>query len=212
MMFTSWSWNLLGFSFAFSGLLTLYVDDLAKDYDPSEIIHFPHMKLASRICILLFEISAPAAMLVSVVVKYVLWPKALAGHGSANLKQFKILLQHNANIIMCLVEVGLLGGLPIRLADMALAPLFGIAYILFAWSMRFRWVPSGDAQFVYFFLDTTLPGKTSTIALAGLLVMLLLFYGIFMLVDDVILLFGGSFVTHALMVTIFSCIVCRFRD
>jgi len=169
------------------------------------------MKLVSRICILLFEISAPAAMLVSVVVKYVLWPKALAGNGSANLKQFKILLQHNANIIMCLVEVGLLGGLPVRLADMALAPLFGIVYILFAWSVRFRWVPSGDAQFLYFFLDTTL-GKTSTIALLGLLVMQLLFYGIFMLVDDVILLFGGNFATHALMVTIFSCLVCRFRD
>ena len=85
MMFTSWSWNLLGLSFAFSGLLTLYVDNQSEEYDPSEISSFPYMKWAPRISILLFETAAPAAMLVSVVVKYVLWPKALAGHGSENL-------------------------------------------------------------------------------------------------------------------------------
>lgn len=209
--FTSWCWNLLGISFAVSGLLTLFVDDHTNQFDVEEIVAFPYMKMALRASILLFEMAAPLSMLVSFVVTYVLWPKALKGNGSDNCKRIPILIQHNANAIMCLLELGLLGRLPVRFTDLPCAPLFGIAYIFFSWGMRYRWVPSGDPQFLYFFFDTTL-GQTSTIALVILVVILIVFYILFVLLDDILLYLGGGFPVHAGVVTIVSMIVCRFRD
>lgn len=211
-MFTSWSWNLLGLSFAFSGLLTLYIDDSSRKYNRDEIMALPYMQWALRASILLFEISAPVAMLVSAVIKYAIWPRALASKegNTSGLKDKLTLLQHNSNIIMSLAEVGLLGGLPIRLADIALAPLFGVIYILFSWGMRFKWIP-GETHFLYFFLDTTL-GRTSTIALMALTAILMMFYGIFMLVDDFIALFGEGILINFTMVVILSCLFCRFKD
>eukprot|EP00554_Chaetoceros_debilis_P004233 CAMPEP_0194080750 /NCGR_PEP_ID=MMETSP0149-20130528/6694_1 /TAXON_ID=122233 /ORGANISM="Chaetoceros debilis, Strain MM31A-1" /LENGTH=299 /DNA_ID=CAMNT_0038762529 /DNA_START=14 /DNA_END=910 /DNA_ORIENTATION=- len=187
-MFTSWSWNLLGISFAFSGLLTLYVDDSSRKYNRDEMMALPYIQWALRASILLFEISAPVAMLVSAVIKYAIWPRALASKegNTSSLKDNLTLFQHNSNIIMSLMEAGLLGGLPIRLADIALAPLFGVTYIFFSWGMRFKWIP-GETHFIYFFLDTTL-GKTSTIALMALTAILMMFHGIFTLVDDFIAL------------------------
>jgi len=213
-MFTSLSWNLLGLSFACSGLLTLFVDDHSEQYSASEIIEFPHMKLALRTSILIFETVAPLTMLVSVVVTYALWPNALKRGVKGATDGFKgnsTLLQHNANIIMSLIEIGLLGGLPVRFADMALAPLFGIFYIFFSWSMRFSWVPSGEPQFLYFFLDTTL-GRTSTIALLVLVLILSLFYAFFVIIDDLFLILGGGKIVHIGLVATLSIIVCRFKD
>lgn len=212
LMFTSLSWNLLGLSFAFSGLLTLFVDNMSGQYSVAEITEFPYMKLALRTSLLLFETVAPLTMLVSVVVAYALWPNCLRNGGSTDgFKRKPVLLQHNANTIMSLTEVGLLGGLPVRYSDMALAPLFGIAYIIFSWGMRFRWVPSGEPQFVYFFLDTTL-GRTSTIALLVLVVILTLFYVFFVCIDDLLLVLGGGKITHFGVVATLSMMVCRFRD
>jgi len=211
MPFTSWSWNILGLSFAFSGLVTLFVEEHSQKYDIGDISSFPYMHWALRGSILLFEISAPISMLVSAVVKYALWPKALKGNGTAGLKRKAVLLQHNANVIMSLVEVGLLGGLPIRFTDMALAPMFGITYVFFAWGMRFQWVPSREPQFLYFFMDTTL-GKTSTIALVVLVVILTVFYGIFVVMADVILYLGGGLLVHSAIVVLISTLTCRFRD
>eukprot|EP00551_Chaetoceros_affinis_P001612 CAMPEP_0203638786 /NCGR_PEP_ID=MMETSP0088-20131115/4717_1 /ASSEMBLY_ACC=CAM_ASM_001087 /TAXON_ID=426623 /ORGANISM="Chaetoceros affinis, Strain CCMP159" /LENGTH=140 /DNA_ID=CAMNT_0050493497 /DNA_START=353 /DNA_END=771 /DNA_ORIENTATION=+ len=139
---------------------------------------------------ILFETAAPVSMLVSAVVRYALWPKALKGNGTDNLKKVHILIQHNVNIIMCLAEVGLLGGMKVRFTDLALAPLFGLAYIFFSWSMKNKWLESGEPQFLYFFLDTTL-GKTSSIALGLLVIVLTLFYAIFVLIDDLLLFLGG---------------------
>merc|ERR1712038_1117537 len=134
-------------------------------------------------------------MLVSAVVRYALWPKALKGNGSDGLKKVTILIQHNANIVMSLVEVGLLGGLKVRFTDMALAPMFGLAYIFFAWSMKNRWLESGEPQFPYFFLDTTM-GKTTTIALSALVIALTIFYATFVLIKDLMMVLGGGIVVH----------------
>lgn len=206
MMFTSWSWNLLGLSFAFNGLLTLYVDDHVDKLDVSDL------KWALRASTLLFETAAPLTMLVSVVVTYALWPNALKGNnGTDSFKKTSVLLQHNANAIMSLLEVGFLGKLPVRFADMALAPIFGVLYIFFSWSMRYRWVPSGEPQFVYFFLDTTL-GKKSTLALLGLVVVLSVFYALFVLVDDFLSFLGGGVTVHLGIVSALSYLVCRLKD
>ena len=217
--FTSWCWNILGLSFLCSGLVTLYIDQELNNNDQGisedEMIVTlsaqPYIKYMLRMTVILFEIAAPLSMLVSAVVSYALWPKALRGKGSQDLKRWYILLQHNANVIMSLIEVGLLGGLTCRFTDIAVAPLFGVTFVLFAWLMKNKWLESGEPQFMYFFLDTTL-GKTTSIALFGLLVILTLFYAIFVLVDDVILMLGGGLPTNLLVVFGTASLVCRFRD
>lgn len=211
LAFTSWCWNLLGVSFAISGLLALYIEEQSQHYTYEEINAFPHMKVFLRACILTFEMAAPLSMLVSFVVTYVLWPIGLKGKGTDGCKRIPVLIQHNANVIMSLVELGLLGGLPVRFTDLPLAPMFGVVFIFFSWSARFMWHPSGEPQFLYFFLDTTL-GKTTTIALAGLVVILIVFYAIFVVIDDILLLLGGGLVVHAGVVAVISMLVCRFRD
>lgn len=209
-MFTSISWNLLGISFAINGLLTLFVDDYQDEMNLEEL---PYIKTILRTAFFIFETVAPLTLLVSVVVTYSLWPNALKAKNpnTTNFKKPTVLLQHNANALMTLLEVGLLGGIPIRFSDMALAPLFGLFYIFFSWSMRFRWTPCKSPQFVYFFLDTT-TGKTSTIALLALVLVLTFFYNLLVLIDDLLLALGGGIVTHAMVVSMISYMVFKFRD
>ena len=216
--FTSWAWNILGLSFLLSGLLTLYIDHQLSSHEAAEIPDIldklssqTYLKIALRASVILFEIAAPASMLVSAVVRYVIWPKSLKRNSTATLKTTPILFQHNANIIFSLMEIGLLGRLNVRFTDMAVAPLFGICYVLFAWTMKHMWLESGEPQFLYFFLDTTL-GKGSSIALIALLVILLLSYALFALVDDILALLGGGFIVHFITVTSIMSFVCRFRD
>lgn len=216
--FTSWSWNILGLSFLLSALLTLHVDHQLSSHDETEIQQIleelssqTYMKIALRASFILFEIAAPVSMLVSAVVRYVIWPKSLKAKKTDTLKSFPVLLQHNANIIFSLIEMGLLGSYTVRFTDMAVAPLFGLCYVLFAWSMKHVWLESGEPQFLYFFLDTTL-GKGSTIALFALLVVLMLFYAIFVLVDDILAFLGGGVMVHFITVFGISSLLCRFRD
>mmetsp|Transcript_9527 Transcript_9527/g.14023 ORF Transcript_9527/g.14023 Transcript_9527/m.14023 type:complete len:330 (+) Transcript_9527:130-1119(+) len=217
--FTSWHWNLLGLSFTTSGLLTLFIDAYTKNQPlTSTSTHTdilstsPHIKYLLRSTVLLFETAAPLSLLVSFVVRYALWPKALKGSmETEGFKKTTALIQHNANIIMSLTEIGLLGGLPMRFTDMALAPMVGIVYIVFAWSVRFQLTSCGSPQFLYFFLDTTL-GTTSTVALLILLVVLVGFYAMFVSFAHVIVWFGGGVKTHATLVGLIASLACRFRD
>ena len=201
-MFTCLAWNLLAISFCLNGSIVLLIH-----YTIVESIH----PWVLRFAIILFEIAAPTSMLVSAVVRYVLWPKALRGKGTHILKTWDTLVQHNANIILSLVEIGLLGGLPIRLENWIAAPFFGICYIFFSWFMIHRLVPSGEPQVLYFFLDPTL-GLISTLAIVCLTVVLLLAYIIFAFVDDIMLHLGGGIVIHSLVVLAISSIFCRFKD
>lgn len=209
-MFTSVSWNMLGLSFALNGLITLFVDKYEGELNVEEL---PYIKTIFRSAFFLFETVAPLTFLVSVVVTYALWPNALKAKkpNTAEFKKPTVLLQHNANTFMILLEVGILGGIPIRFSDMALAPLFGISYILFTWSIRFSWTPCRSPQFVYFFLDTT-TGKTSTIALLVLVSVLMLFYNVLVLIDDLLLALGGGIVTHSMVVCMISYLLFKFRD
>jgi hypothetical protein len=201
-MFTCLSWVLLTISFFLNGSIVL-------------LVHYRFVQSVDRwvlmVAIIIFEIAAPISMLVSAVVRYVLWPKALRGKGSHMLKSWDTLVQHNANIVLSLVEIGLLGGLPIRLDDWIAAPAFGICYIIFSWFMIHRLVPSGEPQVLYFFLDPTL-GLKSTIALACLLIVLLLFYLIFSLIDDIMIHLGGGIIIHSIVIVGISSFVCRFND
>lgn len=225
--FTSWSWNILGLSFATSGLVTLYIDQQIANEIISggegkgddeiqmkmiEILSSQiYVKYALRASMILFEIAAPVSMLVSTVVRYAMWPKALKANNTDGFKVLKVLIQHNANVIMSLVEVGLLGGMKVRFTDLALAPLFGITYVLFAWTMKHQWLESGEPQFLYFFLDTTL-GKTSSIALSLLLIVLTFFFVMFVLLEDFIDLLGGGLAVHLAVVVGIASLACRFRD
>lgn len=209
-MFTSVSWNMLGLSFALNGLITLFVEKYEAEMNIEEL---PYIKNILRGAFFLFETVAPLTLLVSVVVTYALWPNALKAKkpNTAEFKRPAVLLQHNANTFMTLMEVGLLGGVPIRFSDMALAPLFGISYILFSWFFRFSWTPCRSPQFVYFFLDTT-TGKTSTIALLVLVFVLLFFYNTLVLIDDLLLALGGGILTHGMVIFMISYLCFKFKD
>jgi len=206
-MFTSWSWNLLALCFGINGTMTLLVE-----YDLDHLLP-PQLKVyLMRAGLLLFEISAPTAMLVSFIVRYALWPNALRNGQTDSFKTIPSLLQHNANAIAALMEAGLLGGLPVRETDIIVAPLFGCAYIVFSWCMIYKWVPSKEPQFVYFFLDTTLRKRTTTVIILCLVFILMAFYGIFTIVDDILSHMGGGLLVHSIVVFLLSSMVCRFSD
>lgn len=75
-----------------------------------------------------FLLAAPNALLVAAVVKYALWPQLLKEGGPSRTERFKeptTLIQHNANAIYVLAEVGLMGRLPVLMHHVCVAPLFG---------------------------------------------------------------------------------------
>ncbi len=160
-----------------------------------------------------FEIAAPSAMLVASVVTYAIWPQMLkkGPQATAVLKLISVLLMHNANVLMVLCEVGLIGKIPFQLSHISVAPIFGIFYIFFTWFMTMRWSPQkGCPQFIYFFLDTTL-GWTTTIALITLLVVLLSFYVLFFLAQDALEHTRGL-VWRLGVISVILYVVCRFKD
>ena len=86
-LFTSWSWNLLGLTFAHNGLLTLYIDHCAKNGTLSNIQDSFLLTLSLRASIILFETAAPTTMLIAAVVRYGIWEQAKKNAGSHNLKK-----------------------------------------------------------------------------------------------------------------------------
>lgn len=119
---------------------------------------------------------------------------------------------------MWLVEIGLLGGLPVRMDHIAVAPLWGVAYVYYTWWMADKWAPKSEGpQFCYPFFDTTL-GWTASIALVVLLVVLSLFYALFAGADywlrepqsqlDLLGDVGSTLLYMVLLVLL----LCRFRD
>eukprot|EP00814_Leptocylindrus_danicus_P011631 CAMPEP_0116006698 /NCGR_PEP_ID=MMETSP0321-20121206/1878_1 /TAXON_ID=163516 /ORGANISM="Leptocylindrus danicus var. danicus, Strain B650" /LENGTH=207 /DNA_ID=CAMNT_0003475291 /DNA_START=406 /DNA_END=1029 /DNA_ORIENTATION=+ len=204
--FTNWVWSLLGISFLFSGSIPLL---------SLRGIQIP--KVVLKLAILSFETVAPLSLLVSTVVRYAIWENLLkAGGPTQTAKQLKpatVLLQHNANTVFVLAEVFLLGGLPVRLQDIACAPLFGIAYIFFSYFMATRYCNKSDGgvQYLYFFLDTTLGMRTSCFLLM-LLVVLVAFYFIFALMDTLLEEIDGGFGTKISWMVLLLSMVCRVRD
>jgi hypothetical protein len=202
--FTMWAWIVEGWTFILLGVLTLLPPDTAPQW-------------LYRIALIGWEISAPTSILVSAVVKYVLWPECAenaAKYKTHNvLKHPGALLEHNWNVLAALLDIGILGGLPVRFKDISVAPLFGLVYVVYSWCMMHSWChPDKGPQFIYPFLDTTM-GWTTSVALVALLLLLMLSYGIFAWADHVLTEYlGGNIVTHAVVVFLFAACVCRFRD
>jgi hypothetical protein len=196
--FTSWSWNLLGVSFALNGFIALQSQE--SECSPWLL----------RIALLVFEMAAPSALLVAFVTRYAIWPRALQLGDTTQLKSPIVLVWHNVNVIMVLTEVCLLGGMPILARHVSVAPALGIVYALFTWFMVPRWTNEGP-QFIYFFLDTTL-GSTTSIALLLLLVVLMVFYGLFGALNHVLSNWNEGFIMRTLAAILLSSLVCRFQD
>lgn len=210
--FTQWAWNMLTVSFSLSG----YIAYLAATGRSDVVKSNPWLLRCAHIS---FEIASPTELLVASAIKYAIWPRLLKNNRpTANLKRIETLMMHNACVFMILTEVCFLGKIPILLSDIALAPLFGILYILFSWLMSNKWLQMksnrkhhhGGPQFLYFFLDTTL-GMETTLALIILLTVLLSFYFFFWIADD-ILSHVPSFIGRLGALLLVSSAFCRFRD
>ena len=131
--FTSWSWNLLGVSFALSTYVG-YTLHQTGTIDP----------WLARLTLIVWEVSAPVTLLVGAVVKYALWPAQIkeTGHGATFLLP-RALLQHNANVIMAVTDVALMGGIPTRIADIPISVIYGCSYVLFSWAIQNVWHGQG---------------------------------------------------------------------
>jgi hypothetical protein len=200
--YTHWCWVVLGLSFSLSAAICLDVSfGLEHHISPWML----------RAALITWEISAPMAFLVSAVVRHALLPQVIKGHG--DLSEFFhpiLLMMHNGNIIFCLCEVCLLGGLPVRSSDFSFAPVFGILYVLFSWAMTNRWVGKEQGpQFLYHFMDST-HGVGSTVALVVLTVVNMLSYYSFAKMHHLLDMLGGGILVHASAVVVFASAVCKF--
>jgi hypothetical protein len=215
IMFTQWSFNALTLSFFLNGLITLAVahQEMGHKTRYSYILNGFVDKTWPRVAILLFEIAGPTSMLVSTVTKYALWPQSMKGpRGSVNLRKPVALMQHNANVIASILEVGVLGRIPVRLEEFIIAPTFGTIYVFFTWALKDRLVETKEPQFVYFFFDTTLGKRWSITVLLVLLALLMVFYLAFTFIDDCLIWLGCGIFTHITVVVALAAFFCRFRD
>lgn len=142
-----------------------------------------------------------------------LWPQAMKGpNGSLGFRKPVALIQHNLNVLTALMEVGVLGSIPIRLNDIPVAPLWGIVYIFFTWFMTHRLVKTSEPQFVYFFFDTTLGAKTNCFVLIALMAVQAIFYILFTIIDDILVHLDKGLHFNILVVILAASVSCRFRD
>jgi hypothetical protein len=202
--FTSWSWILLGFSFSFNGMIAIQVDRGAEDDIQ------PWMR---RAALVLFEIAAPFALLVSSVVRYAIWPAVLAAGNPHELGSFRNQLMHNMNAVYALTEMSLLGGIPMTFSHISIPCFIGCCYVLFAWSLAHFLGKTGTApgpQYQYFFLDTT-RGKVTTISLAVLLTILMASFAMFVGIEAFVSWLGGSLITNTMCVVLICSLVCRVK-
>jgi len=208
--FTSWAWNLLGVYFFLSGLIPLLVVNGRKEV----LQQYPWILRGALIA---FEIAAPCAILTSAVVTFALWPQAFKTHGASGTLGFKSVVnmfQHNANSMMVLAEVCLLGGVHVGFSHAALAPIFAGMYQLFLWSMANYWAEKHGPLYLYFFMDTTL-GKRTTIFMVALLVVMLVFYGAFALLEMAVTKIeegNHGALPNVAFVLMISSVLMKFRD
>ena len=208
--YTSWAWNLLGLSFFLGGIIPLLVE-----YGREDLLN--NNPLILRAALVSFEIAAPSAFLTSFIVTHALWPQAFKEHGASgtvNFKNWVALLQHTSNSAMVLLEVCLMGGLPVLLPHAAFAPLFGGVYQLFLWVIANKWSPSIGPVYPYFFMDTTL-GSRTTAFMVVLLTIIGLFFALFALLDMGIVMIEegghGSF-PNICCVIVMSYMLMKFKD
>jgi len=164
-----------------------------------------------RCALVLWELSAPFALLVSAVVRYAIWPVIVATGRPHSLGSFKNQMQHNVNSVYVLSELALMGGPPLEFAHMSLPTLVGTIYILFTWfNCYFYAAPEFGPQYIYWFMDPTL-GKATTIALIALVGTLMMSFVTFTALDTFIEWMGKSLITHLFSVAIVSAAVIKTR-
>lgn len=204
--FTSLSWNLLGLNFTLSGYIAWSVANGESDFSPQFL----------KFALVIWEVSAPFSVLVSMVIRYVIWPGVLKAKGdTSNLRSTSNKFMHNFNCVYSLAEASLIGGLPVRWQDLPYATIVGCFYVIFTWLMALSWNEKKyGPQFIYFFLDTTLPGFFPSFALIALLVALCIFYAFFATLSNFILpqLEPYGLPAHAFIVAIFASRMVRFKD
>ncbi|EEC44052.1 predicted protein [Phaeodactylum tricornutum CCAP 1055/1] len=215
--FTSWSWNLLGLSFTLNAYIA-YSAALATHNNPdgTSLEQSVHPWIL-RLALLCWECAAPFTLLVAAVIRYVIWPSVLRAKDgdTANLKHVRNVLMHNVNVVLAVSETFGLSGLSTVPSHVGVAPLIGLIYVVFSWSMTTSWnEPAHGPQFIYFFLDTTMPGYAPSVALLALLAVLILFYAVFGVSEPLLRALDGTSygLAHAAVATLLCASVCRFRD
>ncbi|GKY94289.1 hypothetical protein MPSEU_000394700 [Mayamaea pseudoterrestris] len=213
--FTSVAWNLLGASFTLSGYIALQAA-IQMESSSNEMKDLSGLSLSPwllRSALILWEIAAPFTLLVATVIRYAIWPAVLKVKDStANLKTFRNIMMHNLNVLFAMLEIALMGGVRVRLEDIAFAPLVGCMYVLFSWFMVNKWNESTKGpQYIYYFFDTTL-GKAASIALVMLLVVLMAFYALFVSVEYIMQSMNGNVVAHLGFVVAVCSLSMRFYD
>jgi hypothetical protein len=211
VMYTAWSWNLLGLAFALNGIVTLlaaYNDDYGK-----EVFVSAFYKNLMRFGVIALTISSAASMMVSTITRYVLWSRAKKSNSTtAHFKTKTALLQHNANIILSLTEVFILGHVPMRIEYITLPILYGTVYVLHTWNMTHRLMPNKEPQFLYFFFDTTLDKKIVVFVLFSLICICVFFHCLYTGIAILIEYLEGGILCNILLVICISSCFCRFRD
>jgi len=203
--FTSWAWNLLGIYFLSSGWIAWQLSRGSTNVSP----------LLLRTTLAAWELAAPFSFLVTTIVRYAIWPVVLKKtRDTSVLRSARTLIMHNGNVLMVLVESALLGAPPVYLSHVALSLLIASAYVVFAWCTTHMWTtPDKGPQFIYFFLDTTLPGYLSTWFLFILFLVLLFFYVLFCSFETVLnSLESTGIVGHTLFILLVSTCMMRWRD
>jgi hypothetical protein len=83
--------------------------------------------------LILFEVSYPMSLLVTLVVTFVLIPLALrTNHAIGQMFRWRPLMMHNGNVLMMQLAM-LIAPPPVTLTHLPYALLFGCAYATFAW-------------------------------------------------------------------------------
>ena len=107
---------------------------------------------------------------------------------SHSLNSYQNMWMPNINVLLALVERCILTGIPVRYNEWTLAPLYGCIYVLFTWNMIYQYNDRKryGPHFIYFFLDTTLPGYFCSYALIALLLVLLAFYSLYCGIESIL--------------------------
>jgi hypothetical protein len=203
MFFTVWSWLVLGCYFAAAA----YLGAAGSASTPPVIF---------QATLVLWEIAAPNALLVTVVVSYVIWPEILQKKpfGTAGLKHPIVLMQHNLNTLFVVSEI-FLTKTPLLWSHAAVCPIFGLVYCMFAWSIASHIAPEHGAVYLYFFFDSTQGAKFGVIAHVALLGILAVFYGLAAGVMSALATATAASIPTYLQgigLLAMSFALCRFRD
>ena len=143
----------------------------------------------------LFELSTGSAFLVTIIVGFVIWPELVReGKATGNLSTTHDFLMHNVTVFEVLTEL-IFGRVPIGSAHLPYGLLWGLSYVAWTWVHAPRLagkrvktddVKTNGGNFMYFFLDWTLPPATLIAFLTGLVIVLLVFYLVAMGIQQLI--------------------------